>query len=77
MQTYELSCILREMYEGAAGDKTTMIHLFGIKYAKEIQNNKISPKEILRSAQMPESYVTEINKGIRLSNYVEVKANFK
>lgn len=77
MQTYELSCILKDMYEGASRDKTTMIHLFGIKYAKELQTNKIPLKELLRSAGMPDSYVTEINKGIRLSNYVEVKANFK
>lgn len=77
MQTYELSYILKDMYDSATRDKTTMIHLFAIKYAKELQDNNIQLKELLKNAGMPESYVTEINKGLRLSKYVEIKADFK
>ncbi len=74
MTVYELSCILRNMYDNAPhGDQTAMIHLFGIKYAKEIRINGYTPKEILIAANMPESYQVEINKGIKLANYVFVK----
>lgn len=73
METYELSYILKNMYDGAVKDKTTMILLFGIKYAEEIQDNITSPKDILKAAKMPDSYATEIYKGMRLSKYVDVK----
>jgi hypothetical protein len=53
------------MYENVSkGDRVTMIHLFGIKYAKESKEGDFSVKEILKSAQMPESYQTEVHKGI-------------
>ncbi len=77
MYIYELSCILKDMYESASRNKTTMIHLFGIKYAQELQDDKIPLNELLKSAGIPESYAIEIRKGVRLSRYVEVKANFK
>ena len=73
MNAFELSNILKSMYERQNVNKTTMIHLFGIQYAKQIEDNRISPKEILKSANMPESYATEIYKGIRLSKYVDLK----
>ena len=50
-----------------------MIHLFGVKYAYEIRKNKYTPKEILKSVNMQESYQSEINKGIKLSKYVVAK----
>jgi len=40
MTITELAKILSDMYDNAAeGEKVTMIHLFGIKYAKYIRGN--------------------------------------
>ncbi|MEA4823312.1 MAG: hypothetical protein VB111_04265 [Clostridiaceae bacterium] len=77
MTANDLGRILKEMYEGSKTEKTAMIHLFGVKYAAEIRNNDITPKEILKIAGMPESYQVEINKGIKLAKYVEVKDKYK
>lgn len=76
MTVNELGYKLKEMYDGSYGDKTAMIHLFGIKYADEIRRNGYTPKEILKIAEMPESYFAEINKGIKLSKYVDVKSKY-
>lgn len=76
MTVIELSNVLREMYEESSGNKTAMIHLFGIKYAAVIRDNGYTPKEILAVAKMPESYFAEINKGIKLAKYVEVKSQY-
>lgn len=74
MTILDLSNILKDMYSNASqGEQTTMIHLFGIKYAAEIRKNNFTPKEILRAAQMHESYQAEISKGIRLEKYVVTK----
>lgn len=74
MTILELGNTLRSMYENAPyREQSTMIHLFAIKYAKEIRGNGYTPKEILKVAQMPESYQVEINKGIKLAKYVEIK----
>lgn len=73
MTEQELAMRLKEMYENSHGEKTTMIHLFGIMYAEEIKMSDTTPKEILKIANMPESYQTEISKGIRLAKYVAVK----
>lgn len=71
---FELGRILAEMYDKApAGYKVANIHLFGIKYADEISNNRISIAEILKVAKMNPSYATEISKGIKLSRYVAIK----
>ena len=61
------------MYDSAGTNKTTMIHLFGIIYGDKMKEGNIKPIEVLTAAQMHESYVTEVNKGIRLSQYVELK----
>lgn len=74
MTLLELSSTLKDMYENAPkGDSTTMIHLFGIKYAKEIKDADFSVKDILSSAKMPLSYQTEVSKGVRLAKYVILK----
>ena len=71
MTLNELSIVLRKMYDNAPrGDQVAMIHLFGVKYAEEIRKNDYTPKEILKAADMHESYQVEINKGIKLSKYV-------
>lgn len=74
MTATELGCKLKEMYETPSVNKTTMIHLFAIIYADEIQSRKIIPGEIIKAAGMPVSYVTEIYKGMRLAKYVELKS---
>ena len=43
---------------------------------EEIKGCGSTPKEILKLANMPESYQTEISKGIRLSKYVDVKERY-
>ena len=76
MTAQELAMCLQEMYENSSNEKTTMIHLFGIIYAEKIKECGSTPKDILKIANMPESYQTEISKGIRLSKYVDVKKEF-
>ena len=72
MRIDEASRILAGMYrEAADGEKVIAIHLFGIKYADQIRN--MSPKGIAIAAELPESYGTEIRKGINLAKYVEVR----
>jgi len=73
MTIREAASILKEMYsQGAAcGERTTQIHLFGIKYAEQIEG--MSLPELLILADMQESYQTEIRKGMRLARHVEVR----
>jgi len=70
-----LSEKLHEMYYNApCKEKALMVHLFGIKYADVIKTSGYNLKEILKLAGIKESYCVEINKGINLSKYVEVKS---
>lgn len=72
MQISEASRVLADMYRQAADrEKVISVHLFGIRYADQIRN--ISPKEIAIGAELPESYGTEIRKGINLSKYVTIR----
>ncbi len=72
MTTEELITKLLEMYENApANDSTTMIRLFGIKYANELKNCGNPITEIAKRS-VGENYHAEISKGIRLARYVEV-----
>ena len=72
MRIDQASQILAQMYEEAIpGEKALSIHLFGIKYADQIRD--MSAKDIVVGAELPESYKTEIRKGINLAKYVEVK----
>ena len=74
MTVYVLGNVLKEMYETSArGQQVTNIHTFAIFYAKAIEEKRIGKKEILRVAGLPESYQTELSKGINLSAYVDVK----
>lgn len=73
MTVNELAARLREMYDTPGAHKTTMIHLFGVVYADEIKRADIKPIEIIRAAKMQESYQGEIGKGIRLSQFVQLK----
>ena len=74
MSAQDLGNKLREMYDGAdKGSAVVMIHLFGIKYADQIRDSGANASEIVRAAGMNDSYATEIQKGIRLSEFVDVK----
>ncbi len=74
MTIKELGEKLSEMYHNAPkGDSVAMIHLFGIKYSKEIKMSEFSNKDIAKAARIQESYGTEISKGVKLANYVTPK----
>ena len=74
MTLNQLGEILNQMYFGAEdGEAVAMIHLFGIKYATEIIESGKSKKAIAKAAGIPESYGTEISKGVKLANHVIVK----
>ncbi len=53
------------------GEAVAMIHLFEIKYASEILSSGESKKAIAKEAGIPDSYATEISKGVKLSKFVE------
>ena len=62
---------LKAMYEKAEdGEAVTMILLFGVRYADAIKANRFSVKEIVAQAGLRSSYVTEVNKGLKLAKYV-------
>ena len=71
MTLEELAARLSEMYRGAReGEAVANIHLFGIRYAQEIRDCDASPAKIVRLSGIPESYGTEVSKGIKLARYV-------
>ena len=72
MEMQELADILREMYDTAPeGEKVLRLHLFGIKYAAELYEFRIS--DVVKRAGLHRSYNTEISKGRNLAKYVELK----
>jgi len=74
MTLNELGSKLNEMYTNAPkGDSVAMIHLFGIKYANLIKEGNYSKKDIITQSGISTSYLTELSKGIKLSNYVIIK----
>lgn len=74
MTIKQLSDKLHEMYSGAGrGETAAMVHLFGIKYADEIKKSGESMKAIAKAADIPESYGTEIAKGVKLAQYVTIR----
>lgn len=67
----QLGMALRKMYEDARrGEKTTSIHLFGIKYADRIELAGVTGAQVLRASGLRPSYLTELHKGIRLARHV-------
>ena len=83
MNLKQLAEKLAEMYQNANDDKVAMIHLFGIRYADEIRLSGYNANDIIKTARlrngklMPDSYKTEINKGMNLSKYVIDKQTLK
>ena len=71
MTPEELGNTLSSMYHNAPkGELTTMIHLFGIKYADEIRDCGATATEIVRLSGLQDSYKAEVSKGVRLARYV-------
>lgn len=71
-----LATKLREMYNTKGANKTTMIHLFGIIYGTEMENAGIQAIDVIRAAQLKESYRTEIRKGVNLARYVVLRDEY-
>lgn len=70
----ELGERLGVMYHGAErGDAVVMIHLFGIQYAEKIKGSQAAVKDIVAAAGISESYVVEVNKGIKLARHVQMR----
>ncbi len=68
---------LAEMYARKGENQSTMIHLFGVLYAGEIEASKASAGEVVRAAGLPESYKTEVRKGMNLSKFVRLRDEYK
>lgn len=63
----ELGSILSGMYLYAdEGQKVPSIYIFGFKYGYHIIKEDFKAKDIIRAAQMHESYATELNKAIAI-----------
>jgi hypothetical protein len=74
MTLNELGTKLSQMYNNAPkGDAVAMIHLFGIKFANEIKQSEYSKKDIIKQSGISTSYLTELNKGVKLAKYVVPK----
>ncbi len=73
MTLKDFGITLGNMYHNAPkGDKVSMIHLFGIKYAKEITESEYSVKDIVNQSGIPNTYFAEVGKGIRLAKFVKI-----
>lgn len=66
-----LGHVLKNFYDSAPeGYKVASIHIFSIYYADLITNGNKQVKEIIKYSGLPESYHTEVSKGVKLSKYV-------
>lgn len=61
----ELGAILSEIYNSSE-NKTTSIHMFGLKYAEAIKNSGVSVVDIVKASNVSDSYHAEVSKGIRI-----------
>lgn len=68
----ELGAILTEMYK-TADNKTTAIHMFGLKYGEIITRNGYSAVKLVNASEIPDSYHVEVNKGTAI--YKSIKDN--
>lgn len=68
----DLSGVLHDAWAQAPeGEIVVRIHLFGIKYADELQG--VDLRALVDAAEIPKPYATEIRKGMRLADYVTLK----
>ncbi len=74
MDLHKLGMKLHDMYFNSEdGEAVAMIHLFGIKYAKEIKASGESMKAIALAGGIQKSYGTEVSKGVKLAKFVTPK----
>jgi len=72
MTAKQLGEILADMYHNAPEkEQVTMIHLFGIKYASQIDAAGFTASEIIEASGINKSYATELSKGKKLAKYVK------
>ena len=65
---------LKELYiKAQKNEQVAMIHLFGIKYGKLIKGNGIKVSDLIEASGISSTYATELNKGVKLSQYVCIK----
>ena len=76
MNVSEAARRLREQYDAGkrVGKATTAIHLFAVQHADALSSLTIG--EVLQQAALPGSYLTEVHKGIRMAEYVQVVREF-
>lgn len=71
MNKNELAEKLQNMYINAKRNEAAcQVHLFGIIYALEIKKNGCKLKQLIELSGISKGYLSEINKGIKLSKYV-------
>lgn len=69
-----LAGILRERYQGARRNEAAcQIHLFGIQYAEELRQCAWPLRDIVKESGIGMGYLSEVNKGIKLAQYVCLK----
>lgn len=77
MDAAELAVALRVMYESAKRNEAAcQVHLFGIRYAKELQASSETVKDIVKRSGINMGYVSEVSKGIKLAQYVDLKREY-
>ena len=74
MSIDELGAILSGIYNCTPIEEAAlMIRLFGIKYADDIKKYNYSSVDIIKASGIPEKYLNELSKGVKLSEYVHSK----
>ncbi len=70
------TALVRELHDAWAnapeGDIVVRIHLFGIRNARRLDG--VNLRALAEAAEIPLTYATEIHKGIRLADWVVLKA---
>lgn len=73
----EVFAELHNAYTNSAeGQKSCMICLVSIRYAKEIIESRITLRDLLELSQVPLYYRKEVSIGLNLSKYVDLKPEF-
>ena len=74
MDAETLAAELRKQYENASRNEAAcQIHLFGIRYAQELQSCGVPLKRVLELSGVSMGYLSEVSKGIKLARYVQLK----
>lgn len=69
-----LAGILWEKYQGASRNEAAcQVHLFGIQYAEALRKCSWPLREIVKESGIGMGYLSEVNKGIKLARYVQLK----